>query len=91
MRYELEGNFKTADLFREAPELRYLPTAANERGMFSAFVQGTTQLFFVFGYDEELILKGDFLEIDSALYSAQEYYDERRARNPEPGCAPEEL
>lgn len=78
MRYELEGNFTTAGLFRKAPKLKYLPIASNERGMYATFVQGTTQLFFVFGYDKELILSGDFLEIDSSLYSAQEYYEGRR-------------
>lgn len=78
LRHELEGNFTTAQLFRDAPELKYLPAAACERGMYGAFVQGSTQLFFVFGYDKGLILGGDFIEIDGSLYSAQEYFAERR-------------
>ena len=61
LRHELEGNFTTAQLFRDAPELKYLPAAACERGMYGAFVQGSTQLFFVFGYDKGLILGGDFI------------------------------
>ncbi len=78
MRGELEGNFKTAELFRKAPELRYLPTAASERGMCGVFFQGTTQLFFVFGYDKPRIQYGDFIEIDNTLYDRDEYlYDVR--------------
>ncbi len=78
MKYELEGNFTTAKLFRDVPELKYLPTAARERGMCGTFVQGTTQLFFVFGYDRKLIMEGDFIEIDGSLYNAREYLAERR-------------
>lgn len=78
LKNELEGNFTTAQLFRDAPELKYLSAAACERGMYGTFVQGSTQLFFVFGYDKDLILGGDFIEVDGSLYSAREYFAERR-------------
>lgn len=78
LQYELEGNYTTAQLFRDAPELQYLPIAASERGMYGTFVQGSTQLFFVFGYDKGLIFNGNFIEIDGSLYVASDYYKERR-------------
>lgn len=78
MTYELEGNFTTDRLFRNVPELKYLPTAACERGMYGTFVQGTTQLFFVFGYDQKTVMEGDFIEIDTSLYLEKEYLEERR-------------
>lgn len=79
MKYELEGNFELAKLFRNNPELGYLPIAARERGMYGAFVRGTSQLFFVFGYDEKMVMEGEFIEIDGVLYSANEYFKEHRA------------
>jgi len=79
MKYELEGNFELAKLFRNSPELGYLPIAARERGMYGAFVRGTTQLFFVFGYDEKMVMEGEFIEIDGTLYIADEYFKEHRA------------
>ena len=78
IKYELEGNYRIASLLRDHPELKYLPTAARERGMYGAFICGQVGVYFVFGYDEELIMRGKFIALEFGLYSEDEYFSDYR-------------
>lgn len=75
---ELEASYSIEKLFRDVPELKYLPKAAAERGMYGSFINGTEKFYFVFGYDEDVIFRGDFYDIEGHLYLADEYDKEMR-------------
>lgn len=75
---EVEGSRACEDLFRNHPEFAYLPQAAADRGFYGCFVLGISYLYFVFGYDKELIESGDFIEVFTELYSAKEYLEDHR-------------
>ena len=75
---EVEGSRACEELFRNHPEFAYLPQAAADRGFYGCFVLGISYLFFVFGYDKELIESGDFIEVFSELRPAKEYITEHR-------------
>lgn len=76
--HEVEGSRACEELFRVHPEFTYLPQAAADRGFYGCFVMGISCLFFVFGYDKELIESGDFIEVFTELYAAKEYLEEHR-------------
>lgn len=75
---EIEGSRACEELFRKYPEFAYLPQAAADRGFYGCFVLGISYLYFVFGYDKELIESGDFIEVFTELYPAKEYFTDHR-------------
>ena len=75
---ELEASYIIEKLFRDVPELKYLPKAAAERGMYGSFITGNEEVYFVFGYDADVIFRGNFYNIEGHLYLADEYDKEMR-------------
>ena len=78
MRREVEASYASEEFFRGHPEVMHLPAAAAERGMHGVFILGMTCIYFVFGYDKELIENGHFYDINGHLYDAYQYRYEHR-------------
>ena len=78
---EVEGSRACECMFRNTPELAALPQIAADRGLYSSFFVGISNVFFVFGYDKELIETGAFTEIFTRLYATDEYNSEHRLFN----------
>lgn len=79
---EVEGSRACECMFRNTPELAALPQIAADRGLYSSFFVGISCVFFVFGYDKELIETGAFTELFTRLYATDEYNAEHRLFDP---------
>lgn len=69
---EKEINMDIIDEIFRNPIIRDLPKFASLYGLYSTFIVGQEDIFFVFGFNKELIHHGSFVEAEGTLYPEEE-------------------